>query len=97
MLFLHLFHFRLKLFHPRHRNVGFIGQREKDRLDHEGQADNGPAHVADHQVQPVQNDKDRFGEEEEPAPVNGIDELLNAQFVLIMLDRVPFLRPSKEQ
>jgi hypothetical protein len=44
----------------------------------------------------VQQPEDRLGQEEEPAPVDGIDEPVDAAFVLVVADRFPFLGAGEE-
>ena len=93
---LDLLHFGLKLFHLRHRDVGFISQREQDCLDDDGQADDRPAHVTDQCIQPVQNRKDRLGQEEEPPPIDRVDEFVDAHVLFVGADGFPFLGTRKE-
>mmetsp|Transcript_18432 Transcript_18432/g.29967 ORF Transcript_18432/g.29967 Transcript_18432/m.29967 type:complete len:301 (+) Transcript_18432:1403-2305(+) len=93
--FLELFHLGLKLFHLGHRDIGFIGQWEQDRLDHQRQPNDRPAHIANDQIHFVQQPKDWLGQEEEPTPVDRVDKAFNA-CALIGADRVPFLCASEK-
>ena len=95
-LLLDLLHLGLQLFHARHRDVGFIRKRQKQRLDQERQADDGPAHVADQAIQPMEDSEDGLCEEEEPAPVDRVDELVDPVVTLIGADRLPLLGAGEQ-
>ena len=84
-----LLHLRLKLFHLGHRGVGFVSQREKNKFDDEGQSDDRPTHIADKSVQVVQQPEHWLGDEEEPAPIDTVEELGYAAFVFVVADRFP--------
>ncbi len=45
--FLERLKFRLQFLHLGHADIGFIGQRQDEEFEEEGQADDGEAHVAD--------------------------------------------------
>ena len=77
-IFLELLHLGLKLFHLGHGHIGFIRQREQQRLDQQGQSDDRDAHVTDKDIQMMQYPEDRFCQEKEPAPIDGIDKLVDA-------------------
>ena len=89
------FHFWLKLFHLRHRDVRFIGQREQNSFDNQGKANDGPAHVTDQFVDLVKQPEDWFGQKEEPAPVDTIDEFGNT-VGLVFPNSFPFFRARKQ-
>ncbi len=94
--FLDRLHLGLQFLHPRHADIGFIGQRQHDDFQHHGQRDDRQAHIADDRVQPVQHGKDRLGQKVEPAPVDGIKKPRNAVVVLVAADRGPFLGAGKQ-
>ncbi|MNQ40924.1 hypothetical protein D3C85_545860 [compost metagenome] len=54
--------------------VGLVGQREHDQLDHDRQGQDGQAEVAEDAVEELHDHEDRTGQEEEVAPVDGVDE-----------------------
>ncbi len=82
------FDFRLKLLHPAHRFVGRIRKREEDELDHNGEQQDRHAEIADEIVQMVEQPEHRPREEPEPAPIDGEIETLDAELVLIILQRL---------
>ena len=89
-------HLGLKFLHPRHRDIGFARQREDQQLEHEGQRDDRPAHIADQGIEPVQQAEDRLGQEIEPAPVDRIDETVDAGVFLIAVDGFPDLGAGEQ-
>jgi hypothetical protein len=61
-----------------------------------GQRDDREAHVADQHVEIVQQPEHRLGQEVEPAPVDRVDEPVDAARVLVVADRLPFLGAGEE-
>ena len=62
VFFLQRVHFGLHRAHFRHGFVGFLVEREQDGFHNQGEHDNCPAPVADDAVQPVEQGKQRRGE-----------------------------------
>ena len=79
-------HLRLHRLHFRHRGVGFVGEREEEELDDDRDDQDGEAEISDVAIDPVHRQKQRLGDEVEPAPVDEPVELVEAQPVVIPVD-----------
>src|SRR5579862_2208984 len=78
--------FGLQLFHLAHRAVGSIGEREEQKLDRDGEKQDGESEIPEIPVEEIEKPKDRLGQEDEPAPVDRQVEAFDSERVLIVPD-----------
>ena len=67
-----LVHLRLDLLHPLHGLVALVGQREEQRLEDDGDDDDGNAVVTHIAIEELEGIEQRFGDGREPAQVKGL-------------------------
>src|SRR5262245_828603 len=70
-----LLHFRLQLFHLRHGLVALVGERKERELDEHRSGKDGKAVIAEKLGEPVQQLKQRLGDEIKPTPIDQQIEL----------------------
>ena len=90
----HVFVLLAQLLHPRreqlhlaHRPIGVVRQRKEQRLDEDGERDDGEAEIAQHGVQEIEAVEDRLGQEIEPAEIDRLVEVGDVEFRLVVVEQ----------
>src|SRR3546814_9609746 len=91
-----LLHLRLKRAHRRHGGELLLRDREHQRTDDDGEQDDRDSEIAAHEEQPVEQSENGLFEPVEPAPVDRLVEVRDAQLFLIAFQHRHFLRAGEE-
>jgi hypothetical protein len=67
--------------------VSLVGQREEGRLQHQREQQDGDTEITDQAIEPVQRVEERLGQEVEPAEVDRLVEVGDAQAVAVAAAR----------
>ena len=79
-------HLGLQCFHLADRDIGFVGQRQEEKLDHDGERENGEPEVAEQARKVGDRVVNGLCDEVEPAEVYGEVEACNIVFLRVAIE-----------
>src|SRR6516164_4911003 len=85
----------LQELHLAHRVVGFVGEREEQQLDTQGEQQDRQAKITENLVEELERQKDWLRQEVEPAEIDSVIEERNPG-ILVGVEEINFFSSGKE-